>query len=255
MKPYYQDTHTTIYLGDCVEVLTHFESNSFDAVITDPPYCSGGATLNQKSASTAKKYTSSKSIVYPSFDHDSKDQRGFEYWCRLWLSQAQRVTKPKGVLCQFTDWRQLPLVTDIIQSVDWAWRGIAVWDKINSRPQIGKFRQQCEYVVWGSKGPMRNEGICLPGCFSSSIVSGKERIHQTQKPLDVMQTICKIAWRDEATILDPFVGSGSTLAAAKSLGKKAVGIEVSEHYAEQAAKRLQAMDAKGQQNSVAFKAA
>ncbi len=243
MQKYYEDQHTTIYLGDCVDILSTFEDNTFDAVITDPPYCSGGQTAQQKKASTSAKYTThGKQSLFPDFSHDSKDQRGFEYWCRLWLSQAQRATKQGGMLCQFTDWRQLPLVTDIVQSVDWIWRGVAVWNKKNSRPQLGKFKQQCEYVVWASKGDLKNEGPCLPGCFDSAIVSGKDRLHQTQKPLDVMQAICKIAWKDGATILDPFVGSGSTLAAAKSLGKKAVGIEISEYYAKQAALRLLAMD-------------
>lgn len=242
MKPYYQDEYTTLYLGNCLDVLENLESNSFDAVITDPPYCSGGMNLGQKTASTSTKYlTSGKVSKFPDFTGDSKDQRGFEYWCRLWLAQCNRVTKKGGLLCQFTDWRQLPLVTDVIQSVDWTWRGVAVWDKKNSRPQKGRFKSQCEYIVWGSKGAMTNDGPCLPGCFSQSIVTGKERLHQTQKPNNVMESICKIAWQDNAIILDPFSGSGSTLAAAKNLGKQAVGIEVSEYYAEKTAVRLSNM--------------
>jgi len=224
-------------------VLSNLDSNSVDAVITDPPYCSGGTTLQQKSVSTSVKYLSSSRIngLFPDFNHDSKDQRSFGYWCRLWLSQSHRIVKDGGVLCQFTDWRQLPTVTDVVQSVDWIWRGIAVWDKKNSRPQLGRFRQQCEYIVWGSKGKLSNKGECLPGCFSQAIVPNKKRLHQTQKPDEVMQAVCKIAWKENAVILDPFAGSGSTLAAAKQLGKQAIGVELSEYYAEQTAKRLEAI--------------
>ena len=74
---------------------------------------------------------------------------------------------------------------------------------------------------------------------------GNKRLHQTQKPLEVMQKICEVAWKEDSVILDPFAGSGSTLAVAKMLGKKAIGIERSEHYAEQAATRLQAMCKEG----------
>ena len=239
MKPYYEDKNTTLYLGNCLDILPRLKTETFDAIITDPPYCSGGTSLSQKTQSTSSKYlTSGVKSTFPDFVGDSKDQRGFAYWCHLWLSECHRLTKSGGLLCQFTDWRQLPNVTDIIQAADWAWRGVAVWNKTNSRPQKGKFRSQCEYIVWASKGAMSNQGPCLPGCFTQSFVTNKKRLHQTQKPDEVMEAICKIAWPEDAIILDPFSGSGSTLAAAKRLGKRAVGIEMSEHYAEKTANRL-----------------
>ena len=54
----------------------------------------------------------------------------------------------------FIDWRQLPAATDALQWAGWIWQGTAVWDKGNSRPQKGRFRQQAEYIVWGSNGDM-----------------------------------------------------------------------------------------------------
>jgi len=239
LKPFYQDELITLYQGDSLSILKQLESQSIDAVITDPPYCSGGAHAGDRAKSTKEKYlTSGIDTPFPDFGGDSKDQRSFQFWCIMWLSECFRLCKEGGVLAQFTDWRQLPITTDIIQGADWTWRGVAVWNKKNSRPRKGGFRNQCEYVVWGSKNGLANDGPCLKGCFDNAIVMGKKRLHQTQKPVEVMEAICEVAWREDSVILDPFAGSGSTLAAAKRLGKKAIGIERSPHYAQIAAKRL-----------------
>lgn len=238
-KPFYEDELVTLYQGDCLAVLKDLPSDIVDAVITDPPYCSGGTHAADRSRSTKDKYlTSGIDSPFPNFGGDSKDQRAFQFWCLMWLSECYRLTRDGGVLAQFTDWRQLPVTTDIVQGADWTWKGVAVWNKKNSRPRKGGFRNQCEYVVWGSKGALPVEGPCLSGCFDNAIVMGKKRLHQTQKPVEVMQAICEVAWREESVILDPFAGSGSTLAAAKRLGKRAIGIERSPHYAEVAAERL-----------------
>jgi len=237
--PYYQDEYTTLYIGDAIELVHLFKSDSFDAVITDPPYSSGSAQWNTKALPTSQKYLSkNKDCPFPDFEGDNKDQRAFAFWCHLWLTQAFRIVKKGGVVCQFTDWRQLPLCTDVVQSAGWTWRGIHVWNKLNSRPQKGRFKNQCEYLVWASKGVMSKDGPCLSGCVSQGIVLGKKRRHQTQKPVELMQEICQLAWQKDALILDPFAGSGSTLVAAKSLGKRAVGIELNEAYAQATVERL-----------------
>lgn len=73
----------------------------------------------------------------------------------------------RAPVCMFIDWRQLPAATDALQWAGWIWRGTAVWDKGNSRPQKGRFRQQAEYIVWGSNGdmPISRPVPCLPGVF------------------------------------------------------------------------------------------
>ena len=71
----------------------------------------------------------------------------------------------------------------------WIWRGTAVWDKGNSRPQKGRFRQQAEYIVWGSNGdmPISRPVPCLPGVFKYG--NPQNRIHLTEKPLQLMRDI------------------------------------------------------------------
>jgi site-specific DNA-methyltransferase (adenine-specific) len=240
--PYYQDDLVTLYKADALSVLTTLESNSVDALVTDPPYSSGGMTRADRMQSTTEKYVQSDSANrdrLTEFTGDNRDQRSYAYWCALWLGEALRVVRPGGVALLFTDWRQLPATTDALQAGGWVWRGIVPWYKPSARPQAGRFTAQCEYVVWGSKGAMPVDytpGVkTLPGFYQAS--PPRDRDHQTQKPMDVMRKLVRIA--DEGgTILDPFAGSGTTLLAAKEEGYRAIGSEMVEAHCETAAKRL-----------------
>ena len=167
------------------------------------------------------------------------DQRSWMHMMRQVLEKARDKCVPGAALAIFIDWRNLPLLTDAVQWAGWSLRGVAVWDKLSSRPQRGRFRQQAEFVVWGSNGSMPvDRGVgCLPGVFRAANVQGSERIHKTQKPLDVMRQVVQICVPG-GRILDPFAGSGTTLAAAAEEGFDAVGIEAHMTIAKAAAQRL-----------------
>ena len=240
-------TGTRIIHGDTFEVLKTFPDAVFGGIITDPPYASGAADLNGKAKTTSQKYTSCKTDnPLPDFEGDSKDQRSWTHWAAEWLIEARRCSKPGAPVCVFIDWRQLPSLTDALQWAGWVWRGIAVWDKTNSRPQRGRFRQQAEFIVWGSNGPMPidRKAPVLHGVFRQSMPAFLKRIHQTEKPLEVMRDIVKIVEHGSDSqsggiILDPFAGAGTTVLAAALEGYPAVGIELSAHYAKAAAKRVE----------------
>ena len=131
-------------------------------------------------------------------------------------------------------------MTDALQWAGWLWRGILVWDKTNSRPQRGRFRQQAEFIVWGSNGhmPLDRNAPVLPGVFRQAMPPFVRRIHQTEKPLEVMRDMIRIVEPGDI-ILDPFAGAGTTILAAKLEGYPAVGIELSDYYANAAAKRVE----------------
>ena len=231
---------TEIIHGDLLHVLPAFPDELFGGIITDPPYASGAADQNAKQKATSAKYSSVKGKnPFPDFEGDAKDQRSWTHWMTEWLTEARRICKPGSPICMFIDWRQLPSMTDALQWAGWLWRGVLVWDKTNSRPQRGRFRQQAEFVVWGSNGHMpadRNAPV-LPGVYRQSMPSFAKRSHQTEKPLEVMREMLRIV-EPGGIILDPFAGSGTTVLAAKMEGYSAVGIELSRHYANTAAKRI-----------------
>ena len=199
-----------------------------------------GATLAEKQQGTAMKYTATKrSCPFPDFVGDGMDQRAWLHMMRQILEATRAKCKPGAALALFIDWRNLPLLTDAVQWAGWCLRGVAVWDKLACRPQRGRFRQQAEFIVWGSNGAMPVErGVpCLPGVFRAANVQAGARIHQTQKPLEVMREVIGICVPG-GRILDPFAGSGSTLAAAALEGRDGVGIEAHPAIAQAAAQRL-----------------
>jgi site-specific DNA-methyltransferase (adenine-specific) len=232
-----------IHTGDCLRILQDLPSDHIAAVITDPPYSSGGAMRSDRMASTGRKYTLGGTLTHRTdFAGDNRDQRSYGYWSALWLGEALRVTKPGGVCLLFTDWRQLPVTCDALQAGGWIWRGIVPWDKTESaRPDKGRFRNQCEYVVWGSKGPLGlapSDAPCLPGVVRSRVLRS-DKHHIAGKPTDVMRSLVRIAWQG-GTILDPFCGSGTTGVAALLAGLDFIGCEAVPEYAERARERCAA---------------
>ncbi len=213
--------------GDCLAVLRTLPDACADALITDPPYSSGGMFRGDRAKEPSAKYVSTGTqIVRPEFAGDNRDQRSFGYWSSLWLGECQRVAKSGAPICIFTDWRQLPLTTDVLQAGGWIWRGIVVWDKTEAaRPTSGRFASQAEFVVWGSNGAMPlDRGVdCLPGVLRVP-VQLDDKFHITGKPTELMQRIVPIC-AFGGLIIDPFCGSATTGVAALRHGYRFLGIE------------------------------
>lgn len=227
--------------GDALLILPTLETQSVDAVITDPPYNSGGLTPVQRTNQSARdKYVSGDARHDLSdFDGDTRDQRGYLAWMSLILSQCYRVAREGAPLLVFTDWRQLPVTSDALQAAGWTWRGIVPWHKPISRPTKGGFKRACEYVLWATKGPVdaaRNP-VYLPGLYTSSQPRGSKRFHITQKPDELMRELVRVCV-PEGVVLDPFAGSGSTGVAALASGRGFIGIEAGARYVRVSRERL-----------------
>jgi len=226
--------------GDALTVLPTLPANSFDALITAPPYASGGVHASARQRSPNEKYMqSSAPYLHADFPSDERDQRSHLAWMQLWLAQCNRVLRDGAPVLLCTDWRQLPLTPDALQCAGFTWRGVGVWDKTGGvRPQRGRFSNQAEYVVWGSKGgmPLGRAAPTLPGVFREA-VRKSDKHHLTGKPTDLMRQLVRIC-EQGGRILDPFAGSGTTLVAADAAGFNWTGIEMTEHYFDVAKSRL-----------------
>jgi site-specific DNA-methyltransferase (adenine-specific) len=240
MTPYYDHAGITIYHGDCREILPTLPK--VDLVLTDPPYSSGGAMRSDRNIATSSKYQlTGTSIEHGEFSGDNRDQRSLTLWLSFWFSDLLKIANPGAALLSFIDWRNLPCLIDAMQIGGWVYRGIVPWDKTEqARPDKGWFRSQCEYLVTGSHGPMERghevDGLCQVGVFRFKVNIQKKQ-HITEKPIELLDAIIRTrsSW---IKVLDPCMGSGTTLVAAKQLGRKAIGIEIEERYCEIAAKRL-----------------
>lgn len=231
--------------GDALLLLPTLDAESFDAVITDPPYNSGGRTAPERTGGKAiDKYVSGDAHgakALGDFAGECRDQRAYTAWLSLVLAECLRVAVPGAPLLVFTDWRQLPATSDALQMGGWTWRGVVPWYKPIARPCKGGFRRSCEYVLWATKGPIdaaRNP-VYLDGWLTGSQPRGSERYHITAKPVEVMRQLVR-ACAPGGRILDPFAGSGTTGVAAQLEGRAFLGIEETDRYSEVARGRLAA---------------
>ena len=242
MKPYYEHDGITIYHGDVLDIISSMPM--VDAIVTDPPYSSGGMYRSDRSKDTNSKYQLSKETnrTYDTFSGDNRDQRTFEKWFTLWSRLALDVVNPHGGFVSFIDWRNLSSVIDSVQIAGWTYAGLTPWHKgTDQRPIKGWFRLNVEYLVWSTKGSIKKgcyaEGNCLDGIFYHRI-NVIEKFHQTGKPIELMRSVLLVR-QEWKTFLDPFMGSGTTLRAAKDLRLSAIGIEKEEANCEIAANRMQ----------------
>lgn len=218
-----------LHNGECLAFLRSLATASVDAIITDPPYSSGGLHMTQRTQrDTATKYVfDSHKGHQPNFSGDNRDQRSWILWCTLWLSEALRAAKPGAPVILFTDWRQLPATTDVLQAAGATWRGVFPWCKPAGRPGgRGRFRNATEFAVWGSKGdmPARDDLDYLPGYHLES-TRRKDKHHITGKPTELMRVMVQ-ACPPGGIVLDPFAGSGTTGVAALLEGRQFIGAEL-----------------------------
>lgn len=215
---------------DAFAVLPRLEAGSFDAVVTDPPYSSGGKTVARKQGKMGvKKYLFGAGNE--EFDDGTRDQFAHHLWTVEWLRQARRVLKEGGWCMVFTDWRQLPLICNAMQCAGFIWQGVNIWHKVNGMPQLGRFFRADEFIVLGTKGEPPG-GVKLKGTGAKTyaqmwqgMLSPKEKYHATAKPVGLMKHLLQVVPQG-GRVLDPFAGGGATLAAAHELGLDAVGVEL-----------------------------
>jgi DNA modification methylase len=222
VKPYYQDDAVTLYHGDCREVLQDV-GDTFDCVVTDPPYSSGGFQESGKSAGSIGTRAGDTIAL------DNLSTRGYE---RL-MREVLRYCNQADEIYLFTDWRMWINTFDALEAGGWRVRNMLVWDKM----QMGMglpWRNQHELIAYGKRIPAQMiDG--KRGNVLQARRSGNAN-HPTEKPLGLLSQI--ISNTRAALICDPFAGSGTTLVAAKALGRHALGVEVDEKYCEVIANRL-----------------
>lgn len=228
---------------DMMRALTEIPSNSVGMLLTDPPYSSGGMFRGDRASATSVKYQDNDAEKKPEFYGDNRDERSFMLWSTQWMSEAWRVLEPGSSAVVFTDWRQWANTADAMQVAGFVFRGAVVWHKtINTRPQPNSFRNECEYALWFTKGAIdRNPtpgAKYLSGHFSIPAPTNEDRIHATQKPLDLIKALMEIA-PEGCVVLDPFMGSGTTAVAAIETGRHFIGYELSPEYCALANARIQ----------------
>lgn len=238
MDPYYDDGQITLYHGDALEVLASLETASLDAILTDPPYCSGGYLEAQKSTpAQGLRGATVKAAGFRWFAGDQMGTAGLAALLRAVLIEGRRLLRPDRSAFVFTDWRMVPTMAPIIESSGFRYRNLLVWDKGNAGLGVG-FKPAHELVMEFTNGATEYQALDGQNVLRVPRVVAAEKEHGAQKPVALLSTILRIVVPAGGTVCDPFVGSGSTLRAAKNLGLRAVGIELDEANCEIAVRRL-----------------
>lgn len=238
MKSYQSKTkRAQIVAGDVLEAMRTLESETVDVVLTDPPYSSGTRKEGQKGVRKSMNRGERSSEW---FDSDSLTVVGFLYLLRQVGLEIKRVLKPGGHALMFIDWRMSPHLTAAIESVDLQWVDVLVWDKL--RMGMGsQFRRQHEFVLHFTKGvgspPARRD------CGNVLAYAPVRAFHPTQKPVALLSRILSVVAKPDSLVIDPFVGSGSTLIAGLRGGHRVWGCEREPTFFDYAARRVDAFDA------------
>ncbi len=222
----------TLYLGDCLDVLEHVEAA--DAVITDPPYCSGARTSAAISGrggmSRGQRWASSP------IANDRMTVTGFTWLIRQVAQASYRILPDGGSFVSFIDWRQYPTLYAVIESVNFRAQQMVVWDKGDMALGNG-FRNQHELIVHAAKGVPTVHHRGTANVLRCKRISSSED-HPTEKPVGIVTPLIQVVSAPEATILDPFMGSGTTGVAAVQANRNFIGIEVDSVFFDIACRRL-----------------
>lgn len=212
MKPYYSHAGIEIYHGDCRDILPQLDRSVIGFVLTDPPYGIGW-TRGVHSARNSKAHEGIAN------DHDTSARDA---------ALALLGDIPGAVFGSF----YAPPPANVKQ--------VLVWQKPPDAGLVGSttgFRRDAEPVFLVGPWPQRVvERSSVLRSMRGQSATVTETGHPHTKPLSALVPILEVA--PDGVVIDPFAGSGSTLVAAKQLGRRAIGIELEERYCEIAARRL-----------------
>ena len=218
MTPYYEHAGITIYHGDCRDILPHLEP--VDLVLTDPPYfLPAQSYVGARGRGYRKRMIGDISILNSYFDSLFDD--------------IATIIKPSGTYYVFCDAKSYPIFWRSMFPVCKHVR-LLIWDKILSFNGY-TWRHQHELIAWGELEETKRVETGDGDIIKCRGVLQDNRKHPAEKPVDIISKLIK---KHKGVVLDPFMGSGTTLVAAKQLGHRAIGIEIEEKYCEIAVKRL-----------------
>lgn len=249
-----------IYHGECIEIMSEWPEKCIDLIFADPPYNLSGAKLEWRGNKTGGDWFKMNE------DWDQMDEREYMDFTYEWLEQAKRVLRDNSSIYISCTYHNIGELIINLKRLGFKCLNIITWYKSNSMPSMTKrqFTHACEYILYFAKGSgwifnyeaikrinpeKTKEGAPkqMRDLWVFPLCQGRERIkakngraaHPTQKPEALLERVIIASSNKGDLVLDPFLGSGTTAAVAKKLGRNWVGIEREEKYIRIARKRLE----------------
>lgn len=244
-----------ILTGDCIEYMRMLPDASVDAIFADPPY---NLQLGEKTLYRPEDQTAARAVrdAWDSFESPQQ----YDDFTQQWLRECKRILKPNGAMWVIGSYHNIFKVGATLQDLGFWILNDIVWVKTNPMPNFRgtRFTNAHETLIWAT--PQKtgkytfnyetmkklNGGKQMRSNWNIDICLGHERIkdengkslHNTQKPLDLLHRVILASTKPGDIILDPFMGSGTTAAAAKELGRQFIGFEREESYVNAARERV-----------------
>lgn len=251
MKIAYKDSNNNkLYIGDCFEALNKIDDNSIDLVFADPPYflSNGGITCHAGKMVSVDKGQWDKGVGLGEMHQFNKQ----------WIELCSKKLKPNGTIFISGTMHNIYSIGMALQELGLKIINDISWFKVNPPPNLSCrfFTHSTETILWAKKNNKAKH------CFNYSVMKamgdptpGKQMLslwritppkksekefgkHPTQKPIDLLNRIVLAASNAGDTVLDPFLGSGTTAVAAVLNGRKFIGIESDSNYAKVAVSRI-----------------
>lgn len=247
-----------ILAGDCIEVMRGIPDASVDAVFADAPY---NLRLGEKTLYRPEDQTAARAVrdEWDAFDSPA----AYDEFTRQWMAECRRILKPNGAMWVVGSYHNIFRVGAILQDMGFWILNDIVWVKTNPMPNFRgtRFTNAHETLIWAT--PQKtgkytfnyetmkrlNGGKQMRSDWDINICLGEERVkgadgkslHNTQKPMDLLRRVILSSTKPGDIILDPFVGSGTTAAAARELGRHFIGIDREMEYVSAARDRVNAI--------------
>lgn len=223
-----------IYLGDAYELIKKIPSGSVDLVIADPPYLyqsTGGGQLSKR----------------PTYTNIKKMTKGFDFGLLDELVRTQKKIN-MYIWCAHDQFKD---ILDYMVDTYKCKRGLIIWKKLNPIPFNNRqYLKDCEYCLYfHASGAVANMIYDTAStCYLSNInqYDLQKYKHPTIKPLELIKNFVFNSSNANQTVLDPFMGSGTTAVASKILNRHYIGFEINEEFYKIARDRVAGIDQHGQ---------
>lgn len=230
-----------IIKGDCLQVMREMPDGCIDAVITDPPYCSGSVSEASRTAAKGQGLRSENIQRMGWFVGDNMGTAGLVWLIRSMAVEALRLLNGRGSMLIFCDWRMVPNLIPAVESAGFRYQNLIVWDKTHMGLGTG-FRARHELIMHMTAGSPEYHDKGTANVLQCKRVSADEREHQTQKPVELIAQLCRVVSPPNGLILDPFAGSCTLAEAAAQTGRNFVCIERDEDHCKTGNARVKQVD-------------
>lgn len=203
-----------IYNRDCIEVMKEMKDSSIDMIITDPPYFMDYQSHRRKN-------------LFDKIKNDKDEKHIITDFCK----ESYRILKENTAIYMFCSWHNVDFFKNEIEKY-FKIKNILIWCKNNhgSGDLLAQYAPRYEMIIYANKGRCKFRNGRFDDVLFFDKVNGKDMLHPTQKPIDLLEFLIKNSSDEKNIIFDGFMGCGTTITACKNTNRNFFGCEIEEKY-------------------------